>query len=128
MRPAGACALSRIHVYFFFLFFSTTAYLRGLVTCCYYAGIHVPADRENCDYLQRPELFLAIRRRDSTLLEIPFVLLFFSPFFTLTKANSVPRGSKTPPLGNCHAHFSLALTCNNLRRIVMSKKKMGKEQ
>lgn len=81
-QPQRGRALAYI-LFLFFLFFFTTAYLRGLVTCRYYAGIHVPADRENCDYLQRLELFLAIRSCDSTLAQeqasvgkIPFVPIF----------------------------------------------------
>lgn len=95
---AGACA--RIYSFFFLSLFFTTAYLRGLVTCRYYAGIHVPADRENCDYLQRLELFLAIRSCDSTLAQeqasvgkIPFVPIFsfFLPLFNEGIGNLVPR-------------------------------------
>lgn len=60
--PRSRIAYPRLSTFFFF--FAAT-YLRGLVTRRYYSGIHVPADRENCDYLQRLELFLAIRSRDT---------------------------------------------------------------
>lgn len=52
-ESAGGCA-PRSHIYPRSLpvfFFFAAAYLRGLVTRRYYSGIHVPADRENCDYL-----------------------------------------------------------------------------
>lgn len=100
-RPAGgwrkrACSRSRYILPFppFFSPFSAVAYLRGLVIPRRYYGIHVPADRENCDYLRRLGLFLlAMRSRDSTLAHRggSGTLSFFLFLLTLFQRNTESR-------------------------------------